>query len=331
MAPKGRVAVPGRQYTPLEASFSLIFLCTLLPPVVAQAAAQQCTASTSVLSLTATATGKPVQFTCGENVTHLYPQQSQGGPYTACANSSCTSIVSEDLPKATLTNGSEKQNTFTLTENPAHASTVYLKCSSIQPTGSPSEAEQRDQVPTEQKCTVQIAVWGPPTRGSTAHPEPSKCGNDGATLNLEVESPNGSVTFACGEGETLAPPLFDQVFTTEECSGESPLATHLSGASLVQHGTAPGETTKSAYTFRVTNLPKNETTFCYKCKAASVRKANGNDGDKCTVFIKVAKEKFDTGSTTAAPPGESGAERGPWNMALMISLVTIPSALMKTL
>ncbi|KEP65380.1 UNVERIFIED_CONTAM: SAG-related sequence SRS20C [Hammondia hammondi] len=331
MAPKGGVAAPGRQYASLEACFSLIFLCTLFPPAVAQAAAQQCTTSTPVLSLTATATDSPVQFTCGENVTYLYPQQPTGGPYTACANSTCTSIVSEDLPKATLSQGNEKQNTFTLTETPAHASTVYMKCSSIQPTGNPSEAEQRDQVQTEQQCTVQIAVWGAPVRGSNTYPEPRKCGDGEATLNLEVASPNESVTFACGEGGTLSPALFDQVFTTEECSGESPLATHLSGASLVQHGAALGETTNSAYTFRVTNLPNNETTFCYKCKAAVVSKADGNDGDKCTVFIKVAKEKADTGSTTVAPPEESGAERGPWNMALMISLFTVTSALMKTL
>ncbi|CBZ51659.1 SRS domain-containing protein [Neospora caninum Liverpool] len=319
---------PGLPYAGFNLCFFLIFLCIFCLPVVAQDVVNQCAAETPVLSIPVTDT-TAVEFKCAAQVTNLYPQYSASVPQKVCESSACTSEVQLKIPNATLGQTDDKY-TFTVSQASEEASTVYFKCSSV----APAIQNLRDTITKEdngeKKCTVQIAVWGPPIQGLPEYPTPSKCAANQSTLNLEVNSSNKSVTFACGDGNVLSPALFDNVFSAEGCTEESPLADHLSTASLVQHGTteAGKDAKKPAYTFQVTSLPAEEKTVCYQCRKSS---PSGRSNDPtCTVYIKVAKEETDSGSTTTAPPDASGAETGRWScLTLITSLISVSVLLAK--
>ncbi|CBZ51658.1 SRS domain-containing protein [Neospora caninum Liverpool] len=353
MAPTRGLVSSGRQYVRLNACLFVMFLCSFRLPAVA-GGTPKCTDSTPVLDLIATDT-TPVIFECGEKVTNLYPRPAEAGAVMACTSSACTSVISLESLEATLQQqkSATKPYTFTISSTPTQASTVYLQCSSTESPADHSRVDEEDPEQTGKRCTVQIAVWGPPIQGSTQYPTPKlwrrrvgldaavivplanvlfpgKCAANQSTLNLEVNSSNKSVTFACGDGNVLSPALFDHVFSADGCTEESPLADHLSTASLVQHGTteAGEDAKKPAYTFQVTSLPAEEKTVCYQCKKSS---PSGRSNDPpCTVYIKVAKEETDSGSTTTAPPDASGAETGRWScLTLITSLISVSVLLAK--
>ncbi|KFH08358.1 SAG-related sequence SRS20A [Toxoplasma gondii VAND] len=323
-----RLAASRRQCLFFNACLFCLFICTVQIRAIAGADPEKCDQDGSLLNLRVTGNSS-VEFKCGGAVPNLHPNPGKTPPIV-CENSSCTNEVPLNIPNATLVKDSSGKATFTVSDASVGATTVYLKCSSLANTAARVGAGQPGQEAEKEKtCIVQTSVWGPPIKGSKEYPTPDACKN--GTLSLEVNPSKKSVTFACGDNETLSPELFDMVFSTKECTTSSTLAEHLSGASLVQHArTNAADDKKPAYTFSVTSLPTEEKTLCYQCTKKNAQ-MKGEAQNTCKVLIKVAKQETDTGSTTVAPPNESRAEHGQWNTALMVSLITIPVVLMKML
>ncbi|CBZ54597.1 SRS domain-containing protein [Neospora caninum Liverpool] len=308
----------------LSASFLVVFVCSFRVQY-SDAEKNECKSDKSVLQLVAK-DATPVDFTCGNGVSYLYPPYRSEATQV-CRTSACTDVVGMSLTNVSLV--SQSNGLSITTTDVQQASTIYFQCTD---TATETHLSRLDSKPpagrssSKKACTVQISIWGPPKQGFS-YPVP----NNGP-LRLEITSASQSVTFACGNDQNLTPKLFDQICQSDGCESTAPLADTLAGASLVQHASPEGNPNTPAYTLTVPQLPDESQTLFYKCATGTDKDARAKD---CNVVITVAKAADGDGSsgpssdTTTIPPETSGTGAERWSKSLAFSVFSVALLLTK--
>ncbi|PFH36973.1 SAG-related sequence [Besnoitia besnoiti] len=263
----------------------LASVAALIPgaSVIGKAASPEECSSTNkslYLRLSSDEKQKKITFKCGGGTPDLVP----GDDTHACEDSSCHKRIPL-AGIASISRDASQGHTLTI-DDQAQAQTIYFNCISKGDTqGSTLDSLSRSAGGSpEEVCKVQVAVWGKPKPQTPESVTQCNSGKEAAPIDLK-KAP-ASVVFSCGSGSTISPLNFEQALKNESSDKLIELKEVLPTAKLVENGASDKV---PIYTLSFEELPKQDTSFYYKCTYQADRASpSAAAASECKVVVNVA-------------------------------------------